>query len=101
MAAEDGAGIAHAEVKLVPVLDAAAAADIKRQLIEALDANPFVDVDASAVHRVTGLALQVLAAGAKAARQAGGRLRLHSMPGVLSEAVETLGMAEALGFKEN
>jgi len=88
-------------LRLAPVLDAAAAAELKCQLMESLDAHNCVDVDAGAVHRVTGLALQVLVAGAQAARLAGGRLRLHSMPRILSDAIETLGLCAAFGMKES
>ena len=89
------------QLKLPAVLDSAAAADLKRELLVALSSSNSINVDASLVQRVTTPSLQILAAAATSAAQAEkGRLRLHSVPRVLSEAINTLGLADALNIGE-
>ena len=85
---------------LQPVLDVEAAAELRSELLRALETSACVNVDASAVRRLSTPCLQVLAAAAKSIAQSGeGRLRLHSMPQPLSEMAGLLGFAEALGIE--
>jgi anti-anti-sigma regulatory factor len=91
----------RSKVALPPVLDIGATADLKRVLLEAAAAGGGVDVDASAVQRVTSPCLQILVAAAQdVAPEEGRRFRLHSVPQVLSEAIERLALAQALGMQE-
>lgn len=88
-------------LSLPPVLDIAAAAELKRELLEILASGNPVNVDASAVQRVTTPYLQVLAAAARSIAQAGGgRMRLHSMKTELTETIRMLGLAEILNLGE-
>jgi anti-anti-sigma regulatory factor len=88
-------------LKLPPVLDTAAAGELKRELLEALGSGGCINVDASAVQRITTPCLQIMAAAAKSAAQSGGgRLRLHSVPQIVSETIGMLGLAETLGTGE-
>lgn len=86
------------KVALPAVLDITAAAELKSVLLEAL-AGGGADVDARAVQRVTSPCLQVLVAAARDAASAE-RFRLHSVPEVLSEAIDRLALREVLGMEE-
>ena len=89
------------KVALPPSLDIAAAADLKRALLEALAAEGNIDVDASAVQRIATPCLQILAAAANSIEpQSDRRFRLYSVPDPLCEAIERLGLAPALGTEE-
>lgn len=88
-------------ISLPPVLDIAAAAELKRELLEVLASGNSVNVDAGAVQRVTTPCLQVLASAARSIAQAGGgRMRLHSMKADLAENIRMLGLAEILNIGE-
>ncbi len=88
------------QLKLPPILDIEAAAEMKRELLAALGSSDCIIVDASAVQRVTTPCLQVLVAAKSAVQVQGGRFRLHSIPRVLTEAIDMLGLADALGIGE-
>lgn len=91
----------RAKLTLSPVLDIAAASELKQELLNAVASGGCINVDASAVQRITTPCLQVLAAAAKSTALAEGcRLRLHSVPHVLSETIRMLGLSETLGTGE-
>lgn len=88
-------------ISLPPVLDVAAAANLKRELLEVLASGNSVNIDAAAVQRITTPCLQVLAAAARSIAQAGGgRMRLHSVRTGLTETINMLGLAEILNTGE-
>lgn len=88
-------------IELPPVLDRAAAGALRQGLLEAVAAGGCINVDASAVQRITTPCLQVLAAASKSAALVDGcRLRLHSVPLVMSETIRMLGLAESVGTGE-
>jgi len=90
-----------ATISLPSILDITAAADLKRELMEALASGGSLNVNAGAVQRVTTPCLQILAAAAKSVAQAGGgRFRLHSVPRGLSETIAMLGLEETFGIGE-
>lgn len=84
---------------LAPILDLPAAAPLKQQLEAALGDAAGVDIDASAVQRVTTACLQVLASAAKTAAEAGGAaLRIQNPSPAFMEAVAMLALAPALSL---
>ena len=88
-------------IELPPILDMAAAGALRQGLLEAIAAGGCVNVDASAVQRITTPCLQILAAASKSAALVDGcRLRLHSVPLAMSETIRMLGLAENLGTGE-
>ena len=88
-------------ISLPSILDITAAAELKRNLLEALASGSSISINASAVQRVTTPCLQILAAAARSVAQAGGgRFRLHSVPQGLSETIAMMGLREVFGIGE-
>lgn len=88
-------------IELPTVLDTAAAGALRQGLLEAIAAGGCVNVDASAVQRISTPCLQVLAAASKSAALVDGcRLRLHGVPPTMSETIHMLGLTECLGTGE-
>lgn len=77
------------------------AGDLKEQLAGQLDSGRSVVIDASAVERVHGAGLQVLAAFIRERHAAGRKTRIESPTPALVDAARVLALTTALGLSES
>jgi len=85
-------------VSLPPILDMAAAVELKTTLAAALAAGNAVQIDGGAVQRAATPVLQVLAAAATSFGERGTGFAFGACAPALTEAVSTLGLGMALGI---
>ena len=85
-------------VSLPPILDMAAATELKATLEAALAGGSAVQIEAGDVQRVATPALQVLTASAMSFGQRGTGFAFGACAPALTDAVSTLGLGMALGI---
>lgn len=86
------------QIALPPVLDAAAAADLKPGFVAALAAGG-VQVEAGEVQRATTQGLQLLAVAARSYAAEGAAFGFGTVAEPLREACTALGLASLLGLE--
>lgn len=74
-----------------------AAAEVKERLLNALELNPNLTIDASAVNEVDGAGIQLLIAAKLEAQQRGGSITLQDTSAQLQEAIDLIDMRIELG----
>lgn len=74
-----------------------AAAEVKERLLNALELNPNLTLDASAVSEVDGAGIQLLIAAKLEAQQRGGSMTLQDTSAQLQEAIDLIDMRIELG----
>ncbi len=90
----DGRG----RIKLPAIADSTIGAELKKSLLETLETGAGVDVDASAVQRVTSPVLQILVAAMRSFQSAGGPgLRIAEPSAPYAESVAALALNEIAG----
>ena len=85
-------------VSLPPILDMAAAVELRTTLAAALAAGCAVQIEAGDVQRASTPALQVLTAAATSFGDQGTGFALGACAPALTEAVSSLGLGMALGI---
>jgi len=90
---------ARSVLSLPPVTDLLQALTLKAQIEQGVASGNGMDVDASAVQRISTPCLQVLVAGAVAFTEAGGPSMVITSPSsAFLETVSALGLKDALGI---
>lgn len=88
-------------IKLPPIADLIYAADLKPALVEAMDTNRSLTVDAGEVQNITSPCLQVLVAGMKSFAERGELTLTITRPSpAFLEAATTLAIVDALKLGE-
>ena len=82
--------------RLAPELDLAAASALRDALVASLDAGRGLELDASAVERISTACLQVLVAAARATQREGLAFRIINPSHVLAGAVADLAILDLL-----
>ncbi len=88
----------RSRIKLPAIADSTIGSELKKCLLDTLATGAGVDVDASAVQRVTSPVLQILVAATRSFQQAGGpSLRIAEPSPPYAESVANLALNEIAG----